>query len=100
MTFLLVSSFLQVFGKFTTTLLVFIRSVCLFVCLFVCVCVWRKRKVGKTTTKKTPDFGDFVLGDFGVYVCFFCSSSFGFCDKQVTCLQHRERERERERERK
>jgi hypothetical protein len=35
-----------------------------------------------------------------VYVCFFCSSSFGFCDKQVTCLQHRERERERERERK
>jgi len=56
--------------------------------------------------KKTPAFGDFVLGDFGVCVCvcacFFCSSSFGFCgfcDKQVTCLQHTERERERERER-
>jgi len=54
--------------------------------------------------KKTPAFGDFVLGDFGECVCvFFCSSSFGFCgfcDKQVTCLQHRERQRETEEVRK
>ncbi len=61
--------------------------------------MWRKRKVGKTTTKKSPAFGDFVLGDFGVCVCvcFFCSSAFGFCgfcEKLVTCLQQRERERE------
>ncbi len=69
----------------------------------MCVCVWRKRKIGKTTTKKTPAFGDFDLGDFGVCVCVFCSSSFGFCgfcDKQVTCLQHIERKGRREGRRK
>jgi hypothetical protein len=58
--------------------------------------VWRRRKVGKTTTKKSPAFGD-----FGFFLFFFVLCSFGFCgfcDKQVTCLQHIERDRDRESE--
>ncbi len=71
----------------------------------MCECVEEKEGRKNNHKKKTPAFGDFVLGDFGVCVCvcvfFFCSSFgfCGFCDKQVTCLQHRERERERGRER-
>jgi len=55
-------------------------SVVRFVC-FVCVCECVEEKEGRKNNhkKKTPAFGDFVLGDFGVCVCVFCSSSFGFC---------------------